>query len=72
MIKFCCHNCHKKIGVQDMYAGRKVFCPRCSMPTAIPKIDYGGSKTSNPNENTQYSVKIYHGMANEKQTPTPV
>ncbi len=36
MIKFNCSSCGKKIGVPEEYAGKRVRCPGCKQPTAVP------------------------------------
>ncbi|OPZ98637.1 MAG: hypothetical protein BWY71_01210 [Planctomycetes bacterium ADurb.Bin412] len=37
MIKFHCSICDKKLGVPDEYGGKKVKCPRCGNPIAVPQ-----------------------------------
>jgi DNA-directed RNA polymerase subunit RPC12/RpoP len=37
MIKFRCSNCHKKFGVPDTYAGRRIRCNTCDHHTFVPK-----------------------------------
>lgn len=66
MIKFRCHKCNKKIGVQEGYAGCRVWCPRCGIPTTVPETGRGETNMENAKENTQYSVAVYHGMDNEE------
>ena len=66
MIKFRCHKCDKKIGVQDVYAGRRVWCPRCGFPTPIPESDHGETDMGKAKESTQYSVVINHSVVNEE------
>jgi len=63
MIKFRCHNCQQKIGVQDDYGGRQVWCPNCTAATTVPNQKHNAPDMHNPNENTQYSIFICHGMA---------
>lgn len=72
MIKFRCHKCNKKIGVHEIYAGRRVLCPQCSLPTRIPETDYGEANTQNASENTQYSVQIYHGVGKPNEPASTV
>ena len=63
MIKFHCHSCNTKIGVQEEYVGRCIRCPRCG---STIKIQTSESASSSPQktkarkacEHTQYSVFI--------------
>ena len=64
MIKFCCHNCKKKIGVQEDYAGKEVWCPTCHIPTLVPEPEEADMDFTKAKENTQYSVFI-HRSADE-------
>lgn len=36
MIKFRCDGCHKKMGVPDDYAGKRVRCPQCHKTVIVP------------------------------------
>ena len=36
MLKFRCGQCRQKIGVPAEYAGKRVRCPRCQQPSAVP------------------------------------
>jgi hypothetical protein len=65
MIKFRCHNCHKKIGVQEDFIGKQVWCPRCSVPTTVPQPNPANTQSGNPNEKTIYSVFVCHGLSKE-------
>lgn len=65
MIKFRCHNCDKKIGVQEDFAGKQVWCPRCTIPTTVPRPNATNSQSSNPNDKTIYSVFVCHGLSKE-------
>lgn len=37
MIKYVCPSCHQKLGVPDNYAGHRVRCNKCSVPSIVPK-----------------------------------
>ena len=68
MIKFRCHNCKKKIGVQELYAGRRARCPQCGIPTRIPETEHGQTDMDNAKEKTQYSIAVYNAMGKEEDT----
>ena len=66
MIKFRCHNCGKKIGVPELYAGRRARCPKCGLPTKIPETYRDDANMDNANEQTQCSVRVYNTMGKEE------
>ena len=37
MIKFKCSNCNHTIGAPEKYAGKRVRCPKCKVPTCVPE-----------------------------------
>ncbi|MBN1766444.1 MAG: hypothetical protein JW860_14400 [Sedimentisphaerales bacterium] len=66
MIKFRCHNCNKKLGVQEDFIGRQVWCPKCTVATTVPLPDFNNNQeVYRSKENTQYSVFVCHGMADD-------
>ena len=69
MIKFFCPNCNKKLGVQDDYGGKTVWCPACTNKTAVPVLQADNQKfdMTNANENTQYSVSICNAKSDGDQ-----
>ena len=73
MIKFRCHNCNKKIGVQEDYTGKEVWCPTCHIPTLVPEPDDADLNLTVANDATQYSVFIHHRAAdNEDEIIPPI
>ena len=48
MINFHCHNCQKKIGVEDACVGRKVKCPGCGAAVAVPHLPAEDSPAPTP------------------------
>lgn len=66
MIKFRCQNCNMKIGVQSDYAGRKVWCPKCTKAITVPRGGVREEGSNNGNDMTQYSVFVCHGLAEEQ------
>lgn len=55
MMKFRCQSCNKKLGVQDDYIARRVWCPQCHNAVTVPSVT-GQMSESSENDNTQYSV----------------
>ncbi len=37
-IRFECQHCQKKMGVDDKFAGKKILCPKCRQPIAVPTV----------------------------------
>ena len=58
MIKFRCQHCSKKIGVQDDYAGKRVWCPKCHQPAQVPDEPGNQDELNAAKERTQYSVFV--------------
>ena len=56
MIKFRCDSCNKKIGVQDDYMGRRVWCPTCNSVAQVPQSPSARIGLADERDSTQYSV----------------
>jgi hypothetical protein len=47
MIRFPCTSCHMRLSVPPTQAGRRVKCPFCAAPTAVP-VQCGAPTCSHP------------------------
>ena len=71
MIKFRCHNCNKKIGVQEDYAGKEVWCPTCHIPTLVPETEETNMDLIEACDHTQYSVFIHYTVNEDEGEMIP-
>jgi|GEM_PF-1583476 len=66
MIKFRCQHCNKKIGVQDDYAGKHVWCPQCHLAARVPESGGDSVSLMAAKDRTQYSVFVCRGAREEE------
>jgi phage FluMu protein Com len=52
-VEFRCSSCNKKLKVKDELAGKKIKCPGCGSPTAVPEPK---AQEPNPDLNTTESI----------------
>lgn len=55
-IEFRCENCDKKLKVKDELAGKRIKCPGCSSPTAVPAAKKEGNQELNPDLGSTESI----------------
>jgi serine/threonine protein kinase len=61
MVRFTCGSCQKKLSAKDEMAGKKVKCPSCHNPVAVPSL--GDERRANAEEQTK-------SMEDHKAEPT--
>ena len=55
-IEFRCENCDKKLKVKDELAGKRIKCPDCGSPTAVPAPKKSAKQELNPDLGTTESI----------------
>ena len=68
MIKFRCQHCRKKIGVQDDYSDKRVWCPQCHLATQVPPAPGDYTELQAAKDRTQYSVFVCRNSSRDEDS----